>query len=457
MARGNAGPKWVFPVLAVAAALYSLMQSLAVPAIPVYQRLFDTDQGTAAWVFTSFLLAASVATPIVGRAGDLYGRRRLLVISLVMLAVGSVIAAAAPSMSVLLVGRVVQGLSGGIIPLAFGVLRDELPPAARPQAIAMISSLVAVGFAIGLVVSGYVVDHFGFRWLFILPAIVSASVVVLVRRVVSDTPGNGQGPVNILSGLLFAAWLSALLIGVSQAPYLGWLAAPVISTGAVAMVLCAVWVIVELRARVPLIDLRLMRLPAIAAPNLVALLIGLAMFGSFGYIPQLLQTPTSTGYGLGASVAQSGLIMFPAALASFAAGLIGAKLANRWGTRVVVSSGAALTAIGLVQLALFHGDALQVAVATGVHNFGAGAVFACLANAVVAAAPQSSVGIATAMNANIRTVGGAIGSAAVATILVATTTSAGYPAHGGYVAAFLILAGAGALASVAGLLIAKDR
>jgi EmrB/QacA subfamily drug resistance transporter len=446
-------PRAIFAVLAIGVSSYSLLQSLTVPTLPTMERELQTDQAAAAWVLTAFLLSASVATPIGGRLGDAVGKRRMLILSLAALSLGSVVAAVAPSIEVMIMARVIQGLGGGAIPLSFGIIRDELPPHRVPAAISVISSLLAVGFGAGIVVAGPVVDALGYHALFLLPAVVSAVGALAVRFVVPASPVQCGGPIPLMPAGLLAGGLVALLVGVSKGPQWGWSSAEVIGALAAAVVLLGLWASAEHVVAIPLVDLRMMSQRGVWTANLVALLIGMAMYGSFGFLPQFNQTPREHGYGFGASVAEAGHMMLPAAAGIFVCGLLAARLAARIGVHRAIVIGCFTVSGALFITAFAHDEKWELYVAGCLIGLGIGLTFACLANAVVAAVPARQTGVATGMNANIRTVGGAVGAAIMTALVTAGMQPTGYPVEDAYTAGFGFLAAAALMAALAGLLV----
>jgi MFS family permease len=216
------------------------------------------------------------------------------------------------------------------------------------------------------------------------------------------------------------------------------------------------WIVVEWHGTEPLIDLRLMSTRGVAGPNLVAILIGIASYGSFAFLPQFVQTPVENGYGFGSTVGESGYLMLPSALMSFSVGLMTARLVRRWGARLIIAAGCAITSTGLAIAAFAHDRVWQILFSNTVTGLGGGLVFACLANAVVAAVPQESTGMATGMNANLRTIGGSIGSAMLAGLLTADVQTSGYSTEAGYTIGFALLAATALLAAVASFLIPRD-
>lgn len=442
-----------FAVLAVAVSSYSLMQSLTIPVLSEIERELNTDQNTVTWVLTAYLLSASVFTPIMGRLGDAFGKERLLVFSLFALAAGSLLAALAGSIGVLIVARIIQGVGGGVLPLAFGIIRDEFPHHKVGGAVSVVSSLLAVGFGAGIVLAGPIVSGLGYHWLFWLPFIVTSLAAAASIVFVPKSPVRTPGRISVLPAVLLSSWLVALLLALSEAPKWGWGSGRTVGLLVLAAVLVVAWIRVEQRAAVPLIDMHMMRLPGVWTTNLVALLVGVGMYASFGFTPQFIQTPSASGYGFGSSVTESGLLMLPSAVATFLTGLVAASIARRVGPKAVVVFGSALGAGGMFMVAFFHDTKTEVAISNGITGIGIGLAFACLAGLIVGAVPPEQTGVASGMNANIRTIGGSVGTAIMASIVTAHFLPSGFPREIGYTAGFAVLGGALLLAALAGLAI----
>ncbi len=425
--------------------------------LPLVQEHFGSTQNTTTWVLTAYLLSASICTPLLGRIGDAVGKKRMMVVVLVALSVGSLMAALAPSIGWLLVARVVQGLGGGVLPLSFGIIRDEFDEARRGRALSIVAALAGVGFGVGIVLGGPIVDAWGYAWLFWLPMIATAVAAVAAATLVPESPVRTPGRIPATPAVLLAAWLVCLLLPISQASVWGWASWPVPTLLVASAVLLVVWVRVELRVDVPLIDMGMMRRRGVWTANLVGAGVGFGMFAAYGFLPQLLQTPTSVGYGFGASVTESGRLIAPAAVMSFLTGFFTAQLVARFGARPVIVTGTLLNVVAFTSLALFHDTGTQLVAALVVQGVGGGLVFSSLANVVIASVPAHQTGVASGMNANIRTVGGSIGSAVMAAIVTSSTGASGYPLERGYTIGFLVLAAAMLLASVAALRIPDVR
>ena len=439
-----------FAVLTVAVGAFALLQSLIIPVLSRIQEEYDTDQSTVTWVLTAYLLSASVATPLLGRLGDAVGKKRVLVGALIALTLGSFLAGIAPSIEWLVLARVVQGAGGGVIPLAFGIIRDEFTDT-MTNALAVLASLTAVGFGFGIVVAGPIVDVFGYHWLFWLPMLVTALAAAGAMRFIPESPRGEKERLPLVPALLLATWLIALLLPVSQGNDWGWGSPAVLGLFALAAGAFAVWALVETRVPVPLVDLRMMRRRGVWTTNLVTLFVGFGLFASFAFLPQLLQTPTATGYGFGASITESGRLLLPSAVASFLVGFFAARLMGRFGARSVILTGALISAASYAALALLHSSAELLLIGITAQGLGTGLVISSSASVVIASVPSHQTGVASGMNANIRTIGGSIGSAVMAGLVTAHTGTGGLPLERGYTVGFLVLAGCLGIASVAAL------
>jgi MFS family permease len=284
--------------------------------------------------------------------------------------------------------------------------------------------------------------------------IVAAVAAVLF---VPESPVRAPGRISWLPAVLLSAWLVALLVALSEAPAWGWASGRVLGLLAAAVVLAASWMIAELRARTPLIDMHMMRRTAVWTNNLVALLIGMGMYATFAFLPEFVQTPTAAGYGFGASITRSGLMLLPATITMFAVGMSVGRLARRLGGKVLVIAGCLIGSVAMAVLAFAHGQEWEIYLSTALMGIGFGLAFSAMAALVVAAVPTSQTGVASGMNANIRTIGGSIGAAMMASIVTSQLAPSGLPKESGYTIGFAVMAGWLVLAAFAGLLIPSVR
>ena len=436
--------------LAGAALAYSLAQTMVIPALPELQAEFHADPADATWLLTAFLLTSSVATPLLGRLGDMHGKERWLLLSLAIFGVGSLIAAVGGSLAVLITGRAVQGAGGAIFPLAIGIIRDEFPRERVAPAIGTVSAMFGIGGGTGLVLAGLFVDHGSISWIFWLSVVTTALAALATWLWVPESPVRVRARIDWVGGMLLSLTLIALLLPISEGNSWGWTSGRVLGLFAAAAVLAVLWARWELHVEDPLVNLELMRERPVWTTNVAGFAIGFAMFGSFVLIPQFVQTPSSAGYGFGATVTESGLFLLPSALLMLFAGPFSGRLGARYGSRVPLALGALSSGLSYAWLAAFHGARIDIYLASVLLGLGVGMALAAMANLVVEAVPPDVTGVASAINAIMRTIGGAVG-AQVAAAIVSGSIAAGasYPAESGFTGAFTM----SALASLVALLV----
>jgi MFS family permease len=351
----------------------------------------------------------------------------------------------------MIVARTIQGLGGAVVPLSFGIIRDEFPRERVAGAIALVSGILGVGGGLGIVLAGPIIDHLSYHWLFWIPLLATLLAIVLTLLFIDESPIRAPGDVHWLGAGLLSAWLVCFLVGVSEAPSWGWTSAATLGVFALALVLAVAWVVAEERAAHPLVDIGMMRLTGVWTTNTTALLLGFGMYAAFLLIPQFVQLPTSTGYGFGASVTEAGLFLLPLPMAVLVFSLIGGRMSHTVGAKVPLVIGSALSVVSFLMLAFAHSEAWQIYFASGLMGVGIGFAFASMANLIVEAVRRDQTGVATGMNTIVRTIGGAIGAQITATIIAGHVTG-GEPAERGYTIAFatcgLVVVG-GLLASLA--------
>jgi EmrB/QacA subfamily drug resistance transporter len=435
-------------VLALAALAYALLQTMVAPALPEIQHELGASPSTVTWVLTVYLLSASVTTPILGRLGDIFGKERTLVAVLVLFALGSLIAALSNSLGLLVAGRAVQGAGGAVFPLAFGIIRDEFPRERVATGIGLISATFGIGGGAGLVLSGLIVDHLSYRWIFWFGLVVVIIATIATHLFVPESPVKSPARIDFAGAALLSTGLTCLLLAVSEGNRWGWGSPAILGLFAVALIALVVWVVFEQRAAEPLVDIDLLRLRGVWTTNLTAFLIGFGMFGSFILVPQFVQAAKSTGYGFGVGVTGAGLFMLPSAVVMLAAGPLAGMLAGRVGSKVPLVIGTAFAAASFTLLSVAHSEAWQIVFAVFLLGFGIGMSFASMANLIVEAVPQHQTGEATGMNTIMRTVGGAFG-AQIAAAIVSDHIAPGalYATEAGFTDAFVL----GAVALVVAL------
>ncbi|WP_309244375.1 MFS transporter [Micromonospora parastrephiae] len=305
--------------------------------------------------------------------------------------------------------------------------------------------------------AGPIVSALDYRWLFWIPMVVVGLTAVAAHLLIPESPVRTPGRIDWRATVLLSGWLVALLLPISQGASWGWTSTRVLGLLALAVVLFVGWLVAEVRSTNPLIDMRMMRLPGVWTTNLVALLYGASMFSVYAFLPQFVQTPTSAGYGFGASISQAGLLMLPMLVAMFVAGLVAGRLQSVFSAKAQLATGATFNVAASAMLAAAHDTRWEVAIAGGLVGLGIGLAFASMANLIVGSVPASQTGVATGMNANIRTIGGAIGAAVVSGVITAHPQASGLPREAGFTMGFLVLTAIALAAALAALAVPSAR
>ncbi|MQY25177.1 MFS transporter [Nocardia aurantia] len=451
----------ILAVLAYTGIVASLMQTLVVPLLGQLPTILHSNASTTAWVVTITLLVGAVATPVAGRLGDMLGKRRMLIASTVPLAVGSVIAALAVNAPMMIVGRGLQGLGFGTIPLAVALLRDVLPPEKLGSAIALISSSLGIGGALGLPIAAAITQYSNWRVLFwAAAALVLVSTVLITVVVPEGTSEGSKGRFDGAGAVLLGGGLVAMLLGVSKGSSWGWTSGSILGLFAGALVLLLIWGWWELRAGEPLVDLRITARPQVLVTNIATVAIGVGMYALQLSVPQLLQLPKTLGYGLGQSMLATGLWMAPAGIMMMLISPIGAKLSALRGPKVTLATGAAVMAVGYAAgLPLMH-HAWGLLIVNIICSTGVGFAYGAMPALIMGAVPQSETAAANGFNTLMRSVGTSISSAVIGAVLATmSVTLAGhvFPTEHGFRVVFLIGAAVCLVATVICLLIPVRR
>ncbi|GAA2229990.1 MULTISPECIES: MFS transporter [Kitasatospora] len=413
----------VLPALILAMLAFSVVQTAVVPILPSLAKELHTAGSNITWLMTANLLSAAVLTPLLGRFGDLRGRKPMLLISLAGLVAGSALAVGTHSFTWLVVARVLQGAGGGVLPLAISIVRDELPREKVTGGVAAISASMGVGSGLGLVATGLLLEHWSYKSIFWMGLIFGLIAVALVAlRVPKDPVVDKDGGADPLGALTLAGWLCALLVAVSQGNHWGWTSTKTLGLFAVAAVVALIWIAIEVKVSHPLVDMKMMSRPAVAFTNISGLLIGFGMYGSFMVISNFAQTPAKFAhYGFTATVLHAGVMLLPSAIGSMVAAPVGALLIARSGPRLPLVLGGALGAASMAYLAVRHSAEGDIYLASAVFGLGVGLAYAAMPAYINGAVPAEQSGIANGMNAVLRTVGGAIGTAVMGAILTGDT------------------------------------
>jgi MFS family permease len=445
-------PNVTLAVLSTSGLAYSVLSSAVLPALPTIQHTLHTSENGVAWLLTGYLLSASVGTAILGRLGDMYGKERLLLWTLGILTAGTLLAAVSHTLFLLILARVIQGVAGGIFPLAFGIIRDEFPREKVAGSIGLMSAILGIGAGVGIVAGALVVEHLTWHWLFWGPLAVTVVATFCTWRFVPESPVRVPGRINWVAAALMSAGVTAVLVAVSETTTWGWGSARTLLLLAAGLLVCVGWIAVEVRSREPLIDMTLMRIRGVWTANLAAFLLGAGMYASFVVFPLFAQLPKSTGFGFGASVVASGLYLLPSTIGMVVVGFAAGRIAARFGSKAALVAGSAITAVAFGLLAVEHSHPYDMLISAGLLGVGIGLAFAALGNLIVLAVAEHETGVAGGMNTVMRTVGGALGGQLTATF-IASHVRGGFPTVTGFTESFLMSTGFLVVCTLAALLV----
>lgn len=436
------GTRTVLPVACYAVLLVSSLQTLVVPVVASIGVDLGVSTSEANWVVTANLLGAAVLTPVLGRLGDLYGRRPVMLGVLGVVLLGSVLAATTSSLAPLLIGRVAQAASYGLFPLAIGVLREELPPHRLTGAMAVTSGMLSVGAGAGLVVTGlltrYGGDYHTLFWLCtVLSAIGLAGVLLLPRR-----PAAATGSLDWVGAGLLGLGLVLLILPLEEGNNWGWDSARVLGSLAAAVVALVAFVLVERRVTHPLLSIQMLRRRPIVVANAVGLFLGFALFTVFLAVSALVQTsPAVAGYGFGASVLSASTVyLLPASASGVISAPLGGQLVARVGAKATLVISAVLAGIGFTVLAVLHSGTWQVIVGALLVGTAVTFGYVALPAMIIAHVEPAETAVANSVNSIARSVGMSLGAAFVVTMTTRKLLPGPVPVphEGQFVAVFVI-------------------
>ncbi|AJE85906.1 membrane transport protein [Streptomyces albus] len=448
------------PVLAFAGIVVAVMQTLLVPVIKDLPVLLGTSPSNATWVLTSTLLSGAVSTPIMGRLGDLYGKRRMLLLSLAVMVVGSLICAFTSDLILMIAGRALQGFAMGAIPLGIGLMRDELPREKLGSAMALMSSSIGVGGGLALPLAAVVAQNADWHTLFFVAAGLGAVSIVLTLLTVPESAVRAEGRFDVPGSLGLSVGLILLLLPVTKGSDWGWASGRVLGLFGASVAVLLLWAVYELRTTAPLVDLRTTARREVLLTNLASIMVGVAFYAISLVLPQVLQLPTSTGYGLGQSMVVAGLCVAPLGLTMMLTAPLYARISAKHGPKTTLILGMLIIGLGYTAGLGMMNAAWQTVVLSIVVGGGIGLAYSSLPALIIGAVDPSETGAANGLNTLMRSIGTSVSSAVIGMVLAHTAQQSGpvaIPTMEGFRLSFLIAAGAVAAGLVLALFLPSQR
>ncbi|MCX5043829.1 MFS transporter [Aldersonia sp. NBC_00410] len=408
-------------VLCFGGMMAALSQTLVIPIQPELPHLLNTSVGNASWVVTATLLGAAVAMPVSGRLGDMYGKQRVLAVSAALLVVGSLICAVSSILPIVIAGRVVQGFAMGFIPVGISLIREITPPRLTSTAIAAMSATLGVGGAIGLPLSAWIAQNFNWHGLFWFAAGAGLVVMIAVLTLLPHVHDENGGRLDLGGVIGLAIGLVSALVAITKGNAWGWSDGKTLGLLIGGIVVLLLWGWYELRVTDPLVDLRTTARPAVLLTNLAGLTVGFGMMAQALIIPQLLEMPAATGYGLGQSLLAAGLWMAPGGLMMLVFAPVSSRLINGIGAKYTLMIGATVLGTGYLAATLLMHAPWQLALASLISSAGVGIGYAAMPTLIMSSVPMNEAGAAVGLNSLMRSVGTTTASAVMAALLTRST------------------------------------
>jgi MFS family permease len=435
--------------LGLVALTVAVLQTAVVPVLGVIAQQLHASPVAVSWAVTANLLAAVASTPLLGRLADLYNKKLILIVVLGVVLAGSLLAATTATLPLLIVARVLQGVSYALYPICVAILREELPEGSVGGALAMLSGALGFGGGMGLVATGLLMNGAaGYHRIFWLATGFTTVVMVVAVVIIPSRPANGEGTVDWLGAAGLAVGLSGLLLAITQGNVWGWAAPATIAVAVGGIVVLTAWWWWERRRPHPLVSIEMLTRRAVMLTNLATVFVGTGLYFGFLGLTQFVQTDRATaGYGFSAPVLYASVVfLLPGALAGFATAMLSGRFIDRFGARPVLVTGALTGVIGFAALAVAHDRPWQVVVAGIAVNAYISLAYGALPALVVSEVDNRETGVATGVNAIARTVGSSVAAAVVAVLLSHTSPDTGLPAEDSFVVIFAAGAVTAALA-----------
>ncbi|MCR2813304.1 MFS transporter [Microbacterium sp. zg.Y1084] len=413
------GERRIVGVLAACGMLSSLQFTLVVPILPEASRLLGVSAGDAAWLVTITLLVGTVGTPVLSRLADMYGRRRMLLVAMTLLVAGSVLAAAVPTFTAILVGRALQGFAVAVVPIGISLLSALVKRRRAEMGMALISGTLGVGSAVGLALAGSLVTWGGLPAIFWLSAAAGSVFTALVVLFVREAPARDPGRFDLIGAVLLSLGLVALMLVLSRAAAWGPATGTTIGTLAVAASALTGWLLWERRHPSPVIDVRTSLRSPVLQINVASFVATFGMYANHLLTAQEALAPTSTGYGLGLPLTTAGFLLAASAVSMILLSPVAGRMLSRFGGRITLAVGAAVMTAAFVFRLLFHGSVPLVAVGAALVGSGVALAFAAMPALIMASVPAHQTAGANGVNSLARSLSGAVAGAAFALVIMA--------------------------------------
>ncbi len=410
-------PRLVVAILCLGGLTTSLVQTLVIPIQAELPTLLDTSRSNAAWVITATLLAGAVTMPVAGRLADIFGKQRVLVISGLVLVLGSIVSALADSLTPMLIGRVLQGMAMGYVPVAISLVREVTPPRMNALAIAAISATMGVGGSLAIPSAAWVAESRDYHWIFWFTAALAVVTVLCTWFLVPHVHDAHPARLDLVGMVGLALGLGGLLVGVSKGNDWGWVEPTTWGCIVGGVLVLVAWGVHQVRHADPLVDLRTTARRPVLMTNIAGLMIGFGMMASSIVVPQILALPAETGYGMGQSLLHAGLWMAPGGLVMLAMAPVSSRLINSIGAQYTLAIGGGVLGVAYLLATFLMAEPWQMMLSMMISSAGVGIGFAAMPTLILNNVPMAEAGASVGLNGLMRSVGTTVAGAVMATVL----------------------------------------
>lgn len=412
-------------ILCLSGTVVALQQTMVIPLLPDFPKILGVSADDASWLVTVTLLTSAVATPIVSRLADMFGKRRMMLISMTMIVVGSLVAAIGGNFVALLIGRGLQGFAISMIPVGISIMRDELPKEKVASATALMSATLGIGSALGLPLSGLIFEHLGWPAIFWLSAIVGVLLIIAVAVVVPESSVRTRGKFDFLGAVMLSTALTAILLAISKGARWGWTSELTLLMFVIGIVTLALWFPYELRVTQPMVDLRTSAKRPVLLTNVASILVGFSMYANNLSTTQQLQMPKISGYGFELGVMAAGLCMIPAGLAMVFFAPVSANITKRFGAKITLIVGGTVLALAYIARVFLTGSIALIIISAAVVSIGTAIAYSAMPMLIMRSVPITETASANGLNSLLRSVGTSTSSAVVAVMLTSMVIPSG--------------------------------
>ncbi len=409
------------PTLVLCGSLVAVVSSLGAPLVPTLARADGVSLSTGEWILTITLLTGALATPVMGRLADGPRQRTVILVALGAVILGCVLSAMSNGFTLLIIGRALQGVGLGLLPVAMAIARRTLPPEPARQTIATLSVSTAIGAGLGYPVTGLIAQALGFRAAYWFGAISVAAALVLAAVILPPRSAGTSRRLDVVGAGLLSLVVIGISVVLSEGGGWGWTSARSLGLVAAAVALLVIWILYELRRVEPLVSLRHLSSRSVLTADASGFLISAAMYLLLPVIVEFVQIPRSAGYGFAASLVVSGLVLVPLSVGSFVASRFLVVYERSFGPRTMIPLGSVVFALAASFFAFEHSALWEAFVTVAICGLGIGFTTGAMPGFIVRSVAPSETGSATGFYQVVRSIGLTVGSALSAAVLMSHT------------------------------------